>query len=472
MAYLGCGLQTEGELAGQPNSSSSSSSGQVVIPECAIDSDCAPPTDCTSYSCKSGKCEVQIKPDDTEVTTGAAIGDCQKNVCKGGKPTVLPDDTDLVPDNDECTIESCSAGIKQTTAAPDGTQCGNGLSCLKGLCEGCNKDPGKCPAPTQCQIVTCPADSCEYTFDVGKVIKDDSQTDCVQDECDANGNVATVGDAAEMPVQTGDICKQEICLASGNVGQMNANQDMMCLASTGICYNDSVCKSGTCTLQPKSNGTAAGDDGTLGNCKALACDGAGNTTVVNNNSDIPADIDPTDCMVQGCMNGNPTMSNKAEGDSCTEVANGKCCSGNCCDSSVGAEYCVTGMCCASGQGCGATCCPNPTDLCDGANNCCGTMLCGTKCCTNADDVCAMGNVCCPAGSKTCGSNCCPNADDNCAGGACCAKANKVCGTNCCTTGHDCNPSSMMQCCPSGQRCNDGVTCCPNGKTCTGQNTCN
>ncbi len=435
------------ELSGSSGSGSSTSSHGEVILECAIDSDCPPPTDCTSYSCKSGKCEVQIKPDDTEVTTGAVIGDCQKNVCKGGKPMVLPDDTDLVPDNDPCTAEACNAGIFSKGPAPDGTLCGanNQLSCVNGLCEGC-LDITNCSMPTQCQMIACTDSKCIYTIDVGKVLSDPDQSDCKQQECDANGNVATVGDVTETPVQTGDICKQEICLADGNIGQMNANENAVCLASMGICYNDNKCINGTCTLQPKSNGTAAGDDGTLGNCKALACDGGGNTTVVNNNSDVSSDADTTDCIVPGCMNGNPIMSNKADGTSCTVVANGKCCSGTCCDSSVGPNYCVNMACCSSGKGCGMTCCPNQTDVCDGAGNCC-------------------------VSGKTCVGTCCPNVTDICAGSACCPTGNQICGSNCCTTGHDCNPSSMMQCCPSGQRCNDGVTCCPNGQTCTGQNTC-
>lgn len=495
MAYLGCGLQTEGDLVGQATTSSSSSSSGIVIPECMADMDCAVATDCTSYSCKSGKCEVQIKPDDTEVLTGSVKGDCQKNVCKGGKPTILPDDTDLVMDNDPCTVQTCSAGQLQQGPAPDGTLCGAGdkLACVSGLCEGCNNDISNCNMPTQCQIVACTDNKCVFTIDEGKVLNDPDQTDCKQEVCDMNGNAAIVGDVTEMPPQQGDNCKVEQCDAVGNVIQVNANQNSVCAAPPGICFNDSQCKSGTCTPQPKNNGTSAGDDGTLGNCKALACDGAGNTTVVNNNADKPNDTDMTDCVLTDCMNGMPTTPNKADGLGCTMEMGGKCCNGTCCANAVN-NFCLAGACCASGKTCGTNCCANATDVCDGANNCCpsgktcmgtccpnsgdacaGNMCCpsgkacGTSCCPNAGDQCAGANTCCDTSTnKVCGTSCCPG-DNNCAGNTCCGPTKKVCNNTCCGTGHDCNGT---MCCPAAQQCNDGVTCCPNGQTCTGQNSCN
>jgi len=117
-AYTGCGLTTEGELAnaGPVGSSSSAGAGRGMT-------DAGP-------SCST--------------------------------PAVLPDDTDLVQDNDPCKVEMCMAGVKQVRPAPDGTAGGTTgkLACINGLCEGCNQDPNNCDPADECHTVECQVNTC------------------------------------------------------------------------------------------------------------------------------------------------------------------------------------------------------------------------------------------------------------------------------------------------------------------------
>ncbi|MCK6589305.1 MAG: hypothetical protein L6Q76_17190 [Polyangiaceae bacterium] len=454
-AYAGCGLTTEGDLAdsGPTSTSTTTSTGTGMMDaglQCMTADDCPPNSDCTTWACTEGACIVTVAPDDTPVATGAVQGDCKKNVCKDGKPSVLPDDTDLVPDNDPCTQEMCNGGVKQAGPAPDGTACGDTgqLACVAGLCQGCAQNPANCNAPTDCQSVDCPVNTCEYTVLDGKVLADPDQTDCVKVVCDAQGNQATVGDTTETPPQMGDICKKEICDASGNVAQMNDAEGQDCGNPMGMCYNEPACASGTCAQQPKMAGVKIGDNGVLGDCQATVCDGMGGMTDGPDNMDKPPDSDTTDCIVPTCVNGVPDLdATKNKGDTCTAEPSGRCCGSNCCANAMNgvSNYCdANDMCCPSNRACNGVCCTN-----------------GTASCVN--------NACCETG-VACNNVCCMNSTASCHNNACCESA-KVCNNVCCPTNHDCEPGGNSPCCPSSQRCPNG-SCCPNGQTCNAGNQCN
>jgi hypothetical protein len=388
---------------------------------CLAREDCPADTECATWACSGGACVGTIAPDGTPVTNGAVQGDCKKNVCQGGAPALLSDDTDLVPDNDSCTVEMCTAGVKQTGPAPNGTACGSTgkLACQNGLCEGCSQDPSNCDAPTPCQAVECPVNTCVYPIQEGKVLDDASPTDCKMDVCDAQGNKVTVGDTTDTPPQMGDDCKAEVCGSDGNVAQMNANEGVKCDNAMSMCHNDSVCASGACAAQLKPAGTKVSDNGKGGDCKALVCDGMGGTMEGVDNTDVPVDPDPSDCVYPVCIDGVVIPSApRAEGDVCTSAASGKCCGTTCCPNAVGAGFC------------------------DGNDVCC-------------------------ASNKTCGGTCCPSSSNSCAGNTCCAKV--VCNDVCCPTTHGCEPDTN-DCCPVGQRCGNG-TCCPESSTCNANNQC-
>jgi hypothetical protein len=357
----------------------------------------------------SGICDVTLAPDDTPLQAGT-MGDCKKNVCKDGKPAVLPDDTDLVPDNDPCTMEMCNGGVKQAGPAPDGTACGDTgkLACVEGLCKGCAQDPTNCNAPTDCQTVECPVNTCMYTVLEGKEILDADQTDCTKIVCDAAGNQATVGDEDDTPPQTGDICKKEICAADGSIATTNDAEGMDCGNPMDVCYNEPVCNSGTCAQKPKSAGTKAMDNNKVGDCKSILCDGNGGTMEGPDDADVPTDMSAGDCSTPGCLNGMVTNTTKPKGDVCTSEMNGKCCGTNCCANAVGGvpNYCdKTDMCCPSNKTCNGVCCMNTTASCIN-NACCETTVCNNVCCptTHACD----NNACCPATSQCPNGTCCPS----------------------------------------------------------------
>jgi hypothetical protein len=375
---------------------------------------CPSDTDCITYDCVDGICAPSIKPDGTPVTTGEIVGDCKRNVCSGGKVIVQEDNTDLVPDMNECTIEECKAGVKINSLATDGTQCGNGLSCVGGECSGCNKDPAKCPAPTQCQVVTCPQDKCIYEILEGKVLDATAMDDCKQVVCNGLGDPETVAADNETPPQVGDNCKVEKCS-----GMMVVQQDSMdttiCMPVAGNpCQTDSICISAVCTPQYQPAGTYAGDNGNNKDCKGNYCDGMGNVMLGNDDTEKPMDPDNKDCVVPKCMNGMMVNTNLMPGDACTTVMNGKCCGANCC-ANTGTDYCDgMNMCCATGKACGGTCCPNAADECAGTM-CCNKKVCNGTCCpTNTD--CAANGACCPA-NKQCGTQCC-GAMENCVMNVC------------------------------------------------------
>jgi hypothetical protein len=416
-AYAGCGLTTEGQLFNTAASTTSTGTGMMDAgPECDDRADCPPDSDCTTWACTGGTCILTVAPDGAPVVAGAIQGDCLKKVCKGGDVTSEPDDSDLVPDNDPCTMEVCSAGVKQTGHAANGTACGGmgTLTCQDGLCEGCNQNPSNCDPPTECQKVECPVNTCVYPIDEGKVLDDASPTDCKMDICNAQGNKETVGDTTETPPQMGDDCKAEVCDASGNAVQMNANEGMDCAPSIGDCYDPSKCVAGTCTPTPTPTGTRFGDDGTPNNCKATYCNGMGMKVVQADPTDLPIDPDPTDCTAYSCVGDMPSMMTKQAGAGCG--MGNKCCGTNCCVAM--GDYCDgSGACCASGRVCGGTCCQSGTASCVN-NQCCETAnVCNGTCCTSAFACQGDTGNCCPQ-NKKCGTNLCCKSNEMCMNGQC------------------------------------------------------
>jgi hypothetical protein len=334
--------------------------GAGEVPECMADDDCVSSTPCLIGKCASGKCVKEDVKDGTPVVSvGAVEGDCKKEVCIGGKIEVQTDDSDLGEDGNPCTMEACVAGEKMSDFAPNGTVCGNGLFCDNGICQGCNGDPTKCDPPGECYKYECPADSCVKTILVNQVIDPTAPNDCKVVACNASGNKETKGDPNETPPQDGFICDVEQCDTQGGTDHQPANEGQMCAASQGVCFNNSVCASGSCAAQPKPAGTKVGDDGVVGNCKGNFCDGNGGFVSAPDDADVPnPDPNPQDCHVPACNTGVPTTAPKSDGT--------KCGGGNllqCCD----------GICCGQGE----KCAQEPHVCCHFMQMCYGTV---TKCC--------------------------------------------------------------------------------------------
>ena len=401
---------------------SSSGEGGGVGQPCASDGDCPSSDDCSTWACEDGACAVTVAPDDTPVGADSVVGDCKKNVCKDGDPAVVNDDADFAADNNPCTFETCTNGMKQAGNVPDGTVCGmtGKLSCMNGICQGCSMDPASCDPPMECQTVECPVNTCMYSIADGKVVSDPSDTDCKVEVCDAQENKVIKGDTSEIPPQEGDNCRMEVCAADGNVGQVDANEGGKCADPPGACHNDSVCVAGACSPQPKPGGAHIGDNGVPGDCKATYCDGNGGAVTGNDDADVPGDPNGGNCWVPICTNGAPGQVPIPTGSACSEQVDGKCCGGSCCANAFAGD----------GQ------------------------------------FCDQGGTCCASG-KTCGGSCCPSASDACFNDACCGGS--ICAGECCETQHFCAPDSGS-CCPGIQQCPNG-SCCPQGKECLADNQC-
>lgn len=88
-------------------------------------------TDCAFRTCLKLACGIDYAPSGTP-TSSQSGGDCQLNVCDGvGDPENVPDDGDLPDDGNQCTVDSCVAGVPSFDFEPAGTPCAQngGASC-------------------------------------------------------------------------------------------------------------------------------------------------------------------------------------------------------------------------------------------------------------------------------------------------------------------------------------------------------
>lgn len=132
---------------------------------CQAVSDCVmvSTTECQTRACDAGICSILNTQQNTPAP-GQTAGDCLLNVCDGNGATVLSnDDLDVENDNNPCTDNSCSNGMKVTNSTPANTSCGAGgnLYCDgNGTCVGCTT-AAQCGTPAnECLEATCVAGVC------------------------------------------------------------------------------------------------------------------------------------------------------------------------------------------------------------------------------------------------------------------------------------------------------------------------
>jgi hypothetical protein len=209
----------------------------------------------------------------------------------------------------------------------------------------------------------------------------------------------------------------------------NACQTWMCDTGAGMCVT-------TCAPM----GTVA-SGGTDGDCKAELCNGVGQTTTGNLDTDTPMD-DGDPCTIEACMNGAPSTTNAPVGTNCP---GGKCNDmGVCAECNVDGD-CATGMnpSCFMGQ---CISCSDGMQNGDETDMDCG----GTKCGKCDGDTCAAGGDC---------------KSTFCADGVCC---NNACNTEC----KSCNQAATMGVCtniPLGMT--DMAPACDNTNVCNGAGVC-
>jgi plastocyanin len=111
-----------------------------------------------------------------------------------------------------CSTRTCGAAHTCGVAlAAFGTDCGGGLVCNgAGLC-GCSV-AADCPgADTACATRQCQAQACSTSFAAaGTALADPTPGDCHALQCDGAGNVVSLVDDADLPVD-GNVCTQDLC---------------------------------------------------------------------------------------------------------------------------------------------------------------------------------------------------------------------------------------------------------------------
>jgi hypothetical protein len=226
------------------------------------------------------------------------------------------DDTDLPVDGNACTGDVCTNGTKSNPNLSTGTVCGTNLMCNgQGACVGC-VTAANCGTDSFCQTHTCTNGTCGVTNTAAGTALPTAQQiarDCKAVQCDGNGQVQTVNDDTDKPVD-GNQCTKDVCTAGiGTNPPEDANAT--CNMSNGTRCNGT----GSCVqcLQPTDC------PGTDTECHHRACSNTGQCSIVNEADGKPlVGQTPADCKKNVCMNGAPAIVNDdtdvlVDGNGCT-----------------------------------------------------------------------------------------------------------------------------------------------------------
>lgn len=414
---------------------------------------------CTSTSvCKDGACDgaVDKKCDDKNVCT---LDQCDP--LKGCNFTPAPggcDDGNVCTDNDACSNGGCAGAAKS---------CDDGVACTF---DGCDKTTGKCThAP---KAATC-----------------DDANPCTTDTCDAAKGCQNVADNAAKCDDT-DKCTLTACSAGKcvvtsldkSVAGCGCGADAEC-NDNNSCTKD-TCNNGDCKFDPAPlNGSACvgaslcvvGDKcaaGTCGGGKPKVCDDknpctdntcapkTGKCTVQTKSNGTACDADGNLCTVKDACSSGKCVAGKEKNCS----TQGNACNLASCDAKTGScatKPAANGVSCDDGKFC------TDADVCNGAGKCVAGKA---KNCASGGDACNAGS--CDEGKKACVKK--PKAS-----GTACSDGNACTQTDKCNSSGTCVGSNLKSC--SGDQCNAGVCVpssgkCdtkpkPNGTGCSDSNAC-
>ena len=399
---------------GSGGSGGTTSQGGGGSGDCTTPADCgAPAGECQIATCTNGACGTASAPDGTPAKTQTA-GDCKSMVCQAGTPTSQNDDADVSDDDNQCTVDGCSAGRPTAEPAAAGTACSqNGGN----VCDGA----GEC--------VECVTNA--DCTDPQQPLCDTASNTCMPIDC-----TNAVKDGDETDVDCGGLCPPcadlQMCLA-GLDCQSGVCTDGVCQVpncddgvENGL-ETDVDCGGGTCDKCGPDKGCDDPED-----CVGGECTGMGGTCIPNctdltkNNAETDVDCgggtcekcevgkqcDASDanCVDNAYCAAGTCAPKKPQGDAC--VAANECSSG----------FCVDGVCCqlACGGTCSACNLPGSAGLCayievgqDPDNECAGNG--GADVCDGAGSCAKSNGASCAAGAE-CASGFC--ADGFCCDGLC------------------------------------------------------
>ena len=342
--------------------------GQGACVECVTASTCpGSDTECHTRTCINHGCGVNNAPPGT-LLFSQTNGDCKKSQCDGnGNAQVVIDGSDLPIDGNPCTDDLCMGGTPSNPLLPSGAACGPNLLCNDtGGCVGC-RTAFDCPGiDTACQVRSCSATSrCGVTnIAAGVALTAQVTGDCKRSQCDGNGQVTTVPDDTDVPVD-GNACTMDVC-AQGFPSNPSQPRDTPCAQSGGARCNglagaeacvqctdasqcpggpDSECHTrpcsaaGQCAITFANAGTAVSAQ-VAGDCKRAQCDGSGQVVSATDANDLPGDGNV--CTKDLCSGSTPSNPVEAARTACSTST------GTLCDGSGACVQCLVASDCPGG----------------------------------------------------------------------------------------------------------------------------
>lgn len=192
----------------------------------------------------------------------------------GAGGAVVCDSNGVCDDNNPCTQETCDAGFCVYTA-------------LDGV-----PTPGSMDTPGDCNTQSCIAG-------VDTVVVDDQ--DVPDDGFECTTEACFDGVPSFMNAALGQPCGANmdlVCNGDGVCVGCNAPTD--CQGQDTICQTR-TCTTGTCGFLNAPSGTFV-DEGSVGDCQQMQCNGAGGITSGPNDADLPAE-DGNSCTGETCAGG-------------------------------------------------------------------------------------------------------------------------------------------------------------------------
>ena len=322
-------------------------------------------------------------------------------------------------DGDGSPVDARDAGCQTANDCPR-AECWVAL-CIEGRCVTA---PAALGTPTSGQV----AGNCKVTVCNGSDggTQDQNDDNDVPDDLNACTLDGCNGGSPTHVPQTGQACGTNgLCNSSGQCVGCIARTD--CPGTDDFCKTR-VCDNGTCSFSFTQQGMALPDNQqTAGDCRTVACNGAGGTQFDPAPADLPNDSN--ECTEDKCTGTTASNPPTLPGSTCS-ASGGRVCDGN-------------GACVACVQG---TDCDTPPDSPCVVATCDGNHQCGTA---NAPPTTDCGDgPSCTAGSahlqdKCSGGACVPGGDVSCSPFVCGATAcNGSCsGDGECVTGDLCEIGS-------------------------------
>ncbi len=312
---------------------------------CTATDACDDQNPCTADACGAeGRCTHDPTSDGDAPATLQRAGDCIKAYCLGGLITAVDDDADVSDDGSTCTADACDKGRSVHTALPDDSPCAPGAAtgrCSAGACVvECGEKLPPCDDGDRCTKDSCDAGAgrCVFAALPDQPIPGvkDAEGDCRRALCVGGKEVASAPADDDLPIVESPGCAQTscskgapdvaprpegtACADGGGAVCDGAGRCVACLVE-GDCVGlppSNECRTRTCLAHTCGTDLVAANTAivsqTIGDCRVVVCDGAGNTASAGDDSDLPND--GNDCRDHLCANGAPQTPPRAIGTKC------------------------------------------------------------------------------------------------------------------------------------------------------------